>query len=82
MTYYQYLLLKQQTGDLQILKEMGLFPTHYTLWMEIFAYHLMHPQCSQWIVAMHFNTHKRTVYNAYHFMMQTITNDAIFRREN
>ena len=55
---------KKETGELSILFELGL-PVHLVSYMGICAYHLAHPELSQWQVALHFNTHKYTVWRAY-----------------
>ena len=58
---------KKETGELSILFELGL-PVHLVSYMEICAYHLAHPELSQWQVALHFNTSKRKIWNAYHLL--------------
>ena len=64
MTKYEYLLRKKQSGELSILFELGL-PVHLVTYMEICAFHLAHPELSQFQVALHFNTHKYVVWRAY-----------------
>ena len=59
---YGVLLLDGEA--LYILFELGL-PVHLVSYIEICAYHLAHPELSQWQVALHFNTHKYTVWRAY-----------------
>jgi len=66
-TNYEYLLEKQQTGELARLFRMG-FPTKYVRFMEIYAYHLSHPLESQMKVALTFMTCKSVVNDAYKWM--------------
>ncbi len=47
-------------------------PLKYALWMDIYAYHLEHPQESQWRVSLAFGVSKGTVWNAYRFMEKVI----------
>lgn len=67
MTKYEYLLSKKESGELSILFELGL-PVHLISYMEICEYHLAYPGLSQWKVALHFNTSKRKIWNAYHLL--------------
>ena len=64
MTYYEYLLEKKANGELRTLLVLGL-PTQLLLHMEICGYHLQHPKCSQFQVALEMNTSKRMVQRAY-----------------
>ena len=64
MTKYEYLLSKKESGELSILFELGL-PVHLVSYMEICAFHLAHPELSQFQVALHFNTCKKTIWKAY-----------------
>ena len=68
MTKYQYLLSKKGSGELSILFNDFELPLKYQLWMEIYEYHLEHPQKSQWQVSLAFRVSKGTVWNAYRFM--------------
>jgi len=67
MNKYQYLLAKKESGELSILLELGL-PVQLLTYMEICAYHLAHPEFSQWKVSLQFNTSKKTVWRAYHLL--------------
>ena len=60
---------KKESGELSILFELGL-PVHLVSYMEICTYHLAQPDLSQWQVALHFNTSKRKVWNAYKLLQQ------------
>jgi len=68
-TNYEYLLDKQQTGELSRLFRMG-FPTKYVRFMEMYAYHLAHPSASQMEVALTFMTCKSVVSEAYKCMQE------------
>lgn len=67
MNKYQYLLAKKESGELSILLQLGL-PLYLTFWMEICEFHINHPELSQFQVALHFNTSKKTVWRAYHLL--------------
>ena len=45
--------------------------------MDIYAYHLEHPQESQWRVSLAFGVSKGTVWNAYRFMAEGIAHDFV-----
>lgn len=64
MTKYEFLLSKKESGELKLLLEIGL-PLHVTFWMDICEYHLAHPDLSQFQMALHFNTSKKTIWRAY-----------------
>ena len=46
MTNYDYLLAKKEADELNILIQLGL-PLHILLWLDVYAYHLENPWCSQ-----------------------------------
>ena len=69
---YQYLLAKKESGELSILLQLGL-PLYLTFWMEICEFHINHPEFSQFQVALHFNTSKKTVWRAYHLLDELFT---------
>ena len=71
MTNYEYLLAKQETGELNILIQLGL-PLHILLWLDIYTFHLENPCCSQFEVALKFNISKKWVYKCYPYMSQII----------
>ena len=62
---------KKESGELSILLQIGL-PIQVLTQMDIYASHLVHPNLSQWKVALHFNVDKKTIWNAYRFMSQPI----------
>jgi len=70
-TYYEYLLSKQESGELKTLLALGL-PSYYLFFLEIYTYHLNNPKASHWDMAMEFNTSKKTIYRALHTLSQTI----------
>ena len=45
--------------------------------MDIYSYHLEHPQESQWRVSLAFGVSKGTVWNAYRFMAEGIAHDFV-----
>ena len=48
--------------------------------MDIYAYHLAHPQESQWRVSLAFGVSKGTVWNAYRFMAEEIDYNSFSRK--
>ena len=58
---------KKESGELSILFELGL-PVHLSGWMEICEFHIKNPELSQFQVALHFNTSKKTIWRAYHLL--------------
>ena len=67
MTKYQYLLAKKESGELSILLELGL-PVQLLTYMEICAYHLAHPELSQWKVSLDFRVSKFYIWKAYQLL--------------
>ena len=67
MNKYTSLLAKKESGELSILLQLGL-PLYLTFWMEICEFHINHPELSQFQVALHFNTSKKTIWRAYHLL--------------
>ena len=70
-TIYEFLLEKQASGEMKILFALGL-PAYYLFFLEIYTYHLSHPNASQWDMALMFNTSKKTVYRALHTLSQCV----------
>ena len=62
---------KKESGELSILLRIGL-SVNILQQMEIYAYHLDHPNLSQFQMALHFNVDKKTIWNAYQFLNQSI----------
>ena len=71
MNKYQYLLSKKESGELSILLQIGL-SVNILQQMEIYAFHLNHPNLSQLQVAIEMRTSKITVWRAYLSMSQLI----------
>ncbi|MCQ2341360.1 MAG: hypothetical protein MJZ48_02765 [Paludibacteraceae bacterium] len=71
LTYYEYLLSKQESGELKTLFALGL-PCCYRTYLDIYSYHLSHPKASQFTIALELNTSKRTVFRALHILSTTI----------
>jgi len=70
-TNYEYLLEKQQTGELTRLFSLGLNEKTTLLRIQIYQFHLDHPKASQWDVCMEFDVSKKTVWNIYQLMEKT-----------
>lgn len=76
MTNYDYLLAKKEADELNILIQLGL-PLHILLWLDVYAYHLENPWCSQFDVALRFNISKKWVYKCYLYMSQPIRQKSV-----
>ena len=63
MNKYTYLLNKKQSGELSILLKIGV-PAQVLQQMDIYAYHLLHPDLSQVKLAVDLNTSQATVQRA------------------
>lgn len=70
-TIYEYLLEKQASGEIKVLFALGL-STSIPMYMQIYEYHLTHPQESQFEVSLAMDVCKATVHNAYFFMSQVV----------
>ena len=71
-TIYEYLLSKQENGELEIMFSIGLNRAKILQMMKIYAYHLSHPKASQWMVCLELNVSKKTVWNTYRLMEKRI----------
>ena len=72
MTKYEYLLSKNENGELNMLqREFGLAP-HLSGWMEYYAFHLAHPEMSHLELANNLNVGHSTVQRALAFMQQEL----------
>ena len=63
---------KKESGELSILLQIGL-PVNILKQMDIYAYHLEHPNLSQFQVALHMRVQKFTVWLAYRAMNEPLT---------
>lgn len=68
-TFYEYLLSKQESGEIKTLFALGL-SSYYALFLDIYTYHISHPKASQFDMALEFDTSKKTVYRALHMLSQ------------
>ena len=71
MNTYTYLLNKKENGELSILLQIGI-PTQVLQQMDIYAYHLLHPDLSQLQLANRLKTSQATVQRAIAFMRMPI----------
>ena len=71
MTNYEFLLAKKSSGELKTLFALGL-PVSLLQWIDIYAYHLEHPELSQFQVALHFKISKSVVWKSYHLLNEHI----------
>ena len=69
MSYYEFLVAKKESGELQQWYQLGL-PVHLSQWMEYYAYYLEHPEKSYFQLSLKFEVTKGTIYNAVMFMRQ------------
>ena len=67
MNHYEFLLAQKASGELSILFQLGL-PVHLSGWMEIYAFHLAHPEMSNVEISYHFAVTKSTIQRAVAFM--------------
>lgn len=67
MTKYEYLLSKNENGELSMLFKLGL-PVHLSSWMEYYEYHLAHPKMSNVEISYRFVVTKSTIQRAIAFM--------------
>lgn len=71
ITIYEYLLLKQASGEIKVLFRLGV-STSLPMYMDIYQYHLQHPQMSQFQVCLAMNVGKSTVQRAYLLLSQVV----------
>lgn len=71
MTHYDYLKKFEQEGMMKVLFSLGLDPSR-TRWLELYEYHLTHPEVAQWKVALQFNFSRGTVQKIYEYMQTDI----------
>ena len=72
MKRYDYLFLEREHGHLDLSIKAGLIGAHLYTWMDVYSYHLCHPELSQFEVCKAMNLSKKMVYKIYQFMSATI----------
>ena len=64
---------KKESGELSILFNYLELPLKYAQWMDIYAYHLEHPNLSQFQLALEMDCGKSTIQRALSAMEQPLT---------
>ena len=66
MNNYQFLVSEREQGRFDEYMRRGLISSNLFTWMEVYAYHLLHPKASTWFVANTLGigqTHVRRIYD-------------------
>ena len=69
MNNYQFLILEREQGRYDENVRRGLIGLNLNEWMEVYQYHLEHPEASTWDVANLFNISQKHVRNIYSYMV-------------
>ena len=68
MNNYQFLISERECGRLDEYIDRGLLSTKFFLWLEVYQYHLDHPNASTWFVANYFGISQTHVVRIYRYM--------------
>ena len=68
MNNYQFLVSEREQGCFGEYMRRGLIGLNLSMWMEIYQYHLEHPEASTWFVANTFDISQKHVRNIYSYM--------------
>ena len=68
MNNYQFLLLEREQGRYDEYMRRGLISFNLERWMEVYQYHIDHPDASTWLVANSLEISQKHVRNIYAFM--------------
>lgn len=72
MTKYQYLLSKKESGELSILFNHFELPLKFQQWMDIYTYHLEHPELNYIQLSNDKKCGTTTICRALSFMNQEV----------
>lgn len=67
MNNYEYLLHFREQGMMPVLFSLGVDPSRLG-WMEIYAYHIAHPEMSQFDISCHFGISRTMLQRIYRYM--------------
>ena len=68
MNNYQFLISEREHGKFNEYMRRGLLSTKFFLWLEVYQYHLDHPNASTWYIANYFNISQPHVRRIYAYM--------------
>ena len=68
MNNYQFLVSEREQGRFGEYMRRGLIGLNLSMWMEVYQYHLEHPEVSTWFVANTFEISQKHVRNIYSYM--------------
>ena len=68
MNNYQFLVSEREQGRYDEYMRRGLIGLNLSMWMEVYQYHLEHPEASTWFVANTFDISQKHVRNIYSYM--------------
>jgi hypothetical protein len=68
MKNYEFLISERECGRLDEYIDRGLLSTKFFLWLEVYQYHLDHPNASTWYIANYFGISQTHVVRIYRYM--------------
>lgn len=68
MNNYLFLISEREHGNFEEYMRRGLIGTNLLLWIEVYAFPLVPPPASTWVVADKFGIDQKHVRNIYAFM--------------
>ena len=71
MRYYEFLMEEKESGRLKKWLQLGA-PSQLPKWMEIYQYHLLHPELSQLELSTDLNVGHSTIQRALAYMTQEL----------
>ena len=68
MNNYEFLISEREHGKFNEYMRRGLLSTKFFLWLEVYQYHLEHPNASTWYIANYFKIDQRQIRRIYKYM--------------
>ena len=68
MNNFQFLISERECGRLDEYMRRGLLSTKISRWLEVYQYHIEHPDASTWFIANYFDISQTHVVRIYRYM--------------
>jgi hypothetical protein len=68
MNNYEFLVSEREHGKFNEYMHRGLISSNLFLWLEVYAYHLVHSSASTWYTANKFGISQKHVRNIYAYL--------------
>jgi hypothetical protein len=68
MNNYEFLISEREHGKFNEHMRRGLLSTKISRWLEVYQYHIEHPNASTWFIANYFGISQTHIREIYQFM--------------